>query len=269
MGKSIQEKIGIVGAGNLGTSMAISLKKAGFSIILNSSHYNNNIKNIKNRKNMKSFLSESDIILIAVKDKDIKAKTDILKNHNIKEKTIIHFSGYYSSEILLELKSKGAIIGNFHPIMSFPEKYIDIKKISENKAIFGAYEGDNSGKLKVKEIFEKLGFNIFEISKEDKSLYHLSLSIISNYPFYIVELGKRLFAKINVNADKTKLLNDFFEIAVNNYINSGKISGPLSRGDYELIDEEVGKIKERNIKEIIDDIIELSKRIKEENINES
>jgi hypothetical protein len=78
-----------------------------------------------------------------------------------------------------------------------------------------------------------------------------------------------LFAKINVNADKTKLLNDFFEIAVNNYINSGKISGPLSRGDYELIDEEVGKIKERNIKEIIDDIIGLSKRIKEENINES
>ncbi len=264
MGKSIQEKIGIMGAGNLGTSMALSLVKTGFSVIFHSSHYKNDILNIKNESNTDKFLSESNTVFIAVKDKDIKSKVDIIKNHNVKGKIIIHFSGYHSSDILSELKDRGGIIGSFHPIFSFPQKNIDLTKISEAGELYGSYEGDNIGMDRVKEIFGKIGFNVFEISKDDKHLYHLSLTLISNYPFYIVELGKLMFDKTDIDTDKTKLLNDFLRIATENYINSGKISGPLSRGDYELIESEIKDIKYKKLKKLIDDLIKLSKRIKEE-----
>ncbi len=266
MGKSVQKKIGIIGAGNLGTSIAISLKNFGFPILFNSSFYNNEIRDIINEIDIEKFVLETNPIFIAVKDKDIRKKVNLLKNLNIRGKTIIHFSGFHTSDILSELKNKGADIGSFHPIISIPEKYIDINKIRGK--LYASYEGGEVGERVVKEIFGNLNFEVFNISKNDKILFHLTLTLLSNYPFYVFELGKLLFDKIDFKYDKKEFKNNFIETSVKNYLKTGKISGPLSRGDYAIIDAELNNINEKRIKKLVDKIIKLSYEIKREVNNE-
>ncbi len=261
MGRYIQKKtkVGIIGAGKVGTSLAVSFDKRKHTVYFLSKHYNNEIPAVSCISDEKSFFDSVDVIIIAVKDRDLKTIVNKLYQLKVKGKLIFHLSGFYSSDILGPLREKN-VIGVFHPIFPFTKKFINIK----NKKILADTEGDIIFLKKVKELFKDFKkLNLFEISKESKPVFHLGLTLVSNYPLYVVNVGKEILSPILCKTLLGEVMDSFLKATIENYLNSGNISGPLSRGDFEIIEKEISYLKDNRFKTVVDDIIRLSKKIKE------
>jgi len=267
MEKSIQQKktIGIIGAGNVGTSLAISISEKKFNILFNSSHYDKEVKNIKNIKQLNKFISFSDIIFIAKKDKDIKKTRDLLLKYNLKNKIIFHLSGVYSSEIIKDLKKRGAKIGSSHPVISIPEKFTDLSKIK----FYLGFDGDKQAKAELEQVFNNFNVKIFEIKASQKPFYHLAITLLCNYPFFIMKTGQYILTSLNLNINFDDFKSTVTKNSLENYLKSDKISGPLMRKDYKTINREIAKIKDKDLKVILKNIIDVSSKIKKEFYNES
>ncbi len=261
MGKSIQTKtkIGIIGAGRVGTSLALSFDKRKNSVFFYSSHYNNEISGVVAIKEFSGFVNSSEIIIIAVRDMQIDSVVEKLERLKPLDKLIFHLSGFHSSKIFGSLSEKN-IVGSFHPIFPFSEKFINIK----NKKFYADVEGGQNFVKRIKLLFKDFkGITFFEINPDDKPLFHLGLTLISNYPLFVVEAGKEIMESVVCKTLLREISESLLKNSVENYFRFGKISGPLLRGDDDIIKKELNSLSEGELKSIVDDIIKLSKRIKE------
>ncbi len=260
MGKSIfkKTKIGIIGAGRVGTSLAVSFDKRKTALAFYSNHYSGEISGVK-ALNFEEFVKFADIIIIAVKDSKIASTVERLKRAKLQDKIIFHLSGFHSSEILKPIGNDN-VIGSFHPILPFTEKYSNIK----SKKFYADIEGDSLFVKKVRAIFKDFKrLTMFEVNPDDKPILHLSLTLISNYPLYIVGAGKEILGQVVCKTLMREISGSLLRHSFENYINFGNISGPLERKENELINDELSSLEKGELKKIIDDIIKLSKRIKE------
>ncbi len=261
MGKYIQKKakIGIIGAGNVGTSLAVSFDKRKNIVSFLSNHYNNEIPRVSSFTDEISFFENSEIIILAVKDNKLKSLIDKLKNLDIKDKLIFHMSGFFSSEILKPLENKN-IVGSFHPIFPFTKKFIKIK----DKKIYADIEGSRVFIKRIKEVFKEFkNLTLFEIEKEIKPIFHFGLTLVSNYPLYIVKTGEDILSSLICNTLLKDIMDSFLKASVENYLDTGKISGPLSRGDDDIVRKELSLMEKSKYKDILNDIIKISKKIME------
>ncbi len=261
MGRYIQKKtkVGIIGAGKAGTSLAVSFDKRKYAVYFLSKHYNNEIPSVSCFTDEKTFIDSVDVIVIAVKDRNLKTIVNRLYQLKVKGKLIFHLSGFYSSDILEQLKENN-IVGSFHPIFPFTKKFMNIK----NRKILADIEGDIKFIKRIKELFKDFrGLNLFEIEKKEKPILHLGLTLVSNYPLYVVNVGKEILSSVLCKTLLSDVMESFLKATIENYLSSGKISGPLSRGDFEIIKKEISYLENSRIKTIVDDIIRLSKKIRE------
>ncbi len=261
MGKSIQTKtkIGIIGAGKVGTSLALSFDKRKNNVYFYSYHYNNEISGVIAIKEFSEFVNIAEIIIIAVKDEQIVSMVEKLERLKPADKLIFHLSGFHSSKIFGSLSERN-IVGCFHPIFPFSEKFINIK----NKKIYADVEGGRRFVKRVKFLFRDFkDITLFEINPDDRPLFHLGLTLISNYPLFVIEAGKEIMGSVVCKTLLREISESLLKNSVENYFKFGKISGPLLRGDDDIVKKELNSLNEGELKSIVDGIIKLSKRIKE------
>jgi predicted short-subunit dehydrogenase-like oxidoreductase (DUF2520 family) len=121
----------------------------------------------------------SDVIAITTQDSRIKEVAQVIAGTTttLDCKVFFHTSGSYPSSILSPLKERGAMIGSFHPLQTFPDIESAIKVLS-NAYIF--IEGDEMAMDIMESIGEKIGYKVARIKGEDKVLYHLSAVFVCN-----------------------------------------------------------------------------------------
>ena len=117
-------KITIIGSGNVGGALALSLIKAGHSIIEISGRNRKTItsraKKVKAKPvfNIKDISKESDIYIICVNDRYIAEVVDQL---NVGDKPVVHTSGATSLKELNKFKQHGV----FYPFyLTFTQYYL-------------------------------------------------------------------------------------------------------------------------------------------------
>ncbi len=231
-------KLGIIGYGNVGGSIAQFFKHRKKTIYILTSKLIKNEKFIKfySYERIDNFLKKVNVILICIRDDKIQEIVKILETKNIKGKVVYHTSGTFTSSILKPLKN--AYIGSLHPIQTFPKPNY---KLLRN--IYFSFEGQ---KIKVAQRLVKF-FNgrIFKVSEDKKTLYHIACIFASNFSALMWIVAHNLIRESLKNG-KLDILIPLIQTTLKNATIYGPINaltGPAKRKDYKIIMEHLEFLK--------------------------
>lgn len=238
-------RIAIIGAGRVGSALAIELNSKGYEIsaIVDK-------KKAKARKLSKlvrckvsmnainqRIAEQSDLLILSIKDSDLISYYEEAKGINFKGKVLAHTSGLLSSEIFNRFNIYKKDIASFHPAQTFA-------RISDrnNRLLRGIYfgiEGGERASLLLKDIAKKLGSDVIVLNRKNKALYHLGCVISSNFliaNFYIL---REFSNELGISERKfLNILKPLFTQTAENIHEGGVIgslTGPIARGDLETI----------------------------------
>ncbi|MCE1165441.1 MAG: DUF2520 domain-containing protein [Bacteroidetes bacterium] len=236
----------IIGTGNTGSAFAFELKKAGYMINALAGHNLSAAKRIGRLNGCKTVtrtveqksVDGADIILISVKDGDIKSAAVELKNLSLQENTVIvHTSGVLTSEILAKTGVRKSNLASFHPIQTIP--FISYKNNNLLSGIYFGIEGGIRALSVLKQAAAGLRSKYIVIRGKAKPEYHLSCVLASNFIFSNFYLMGLLSGPLGIT--EKKLFESQMPLVQNTRKNIMKhgvvksITGPVSRGDLETL----------------------------------
>jgi predicted short-subunit dehydrogenase-like oxidoreductase (DUF2520 family) len=250
-----KKNVSVVGAGKVGTTLAVLLFRAGYRIvsvigqrkesvgklarIVNCKNYSNSVFNIH---------PETHILLIAVPDEAIAEVSDsITKNSSIDFKQLIafHTSGSVTSDAMKSLSNKGANVFSLHPIQSFPKRLSLRNQIDRMTDIFYGFEGQSSVKVIAGKMASDMGGTLIRIPKERKILYHIACVMASNYSVALLGAASDLAKLVGRNL-KLKHLAPLVKTSINNALSEtpGKaLTGPIRRGSSRTVEKHLLELK--------------------------
>ncbi len=247
-------KIGIIGAGKVGTSLAFVLKRKGLIItavadVMEASlHTAENYlgKDVLYTKNNMDIMAVSDAVAITTQDRVIQAvvKEIYEKANRLDGKLIFHTSGADSSSVLMPLDEKGAYLGSLHPLQTFPDIDSAIEVLPDT-CIF--IEGDERAVPILRQIGENIGAKVYTIAGKDKVVYHLSAVFVCNLLSALMYAGKGLMDKINI--DFAPFL-PIIKATMKNIENKGPLAaltGPVVRGDVKTVKAHLASIEDMEL----------------------
>ena len=193
------------------------------------------------------------MIFIAVPDDEITNVVQTLsRGHKDFSRSIIfHTSGALSSEILSPLKRRGATVGSFHPLQTFPKSGIASGQL---KNIWIGIEGDNKAVIAAKRIAHDFVSYPFVLSARQKVLYHVAAVFSSNYFVTLLsvveELGK------HIRLPRRKIIPIFEPLILRSLMNVKKYSaasaltGPIVRGDVRTVKRHRTELEKKGLRHI-------------------
>ena len=182
----MEERIGIIGAGRLGSSLARAFCEAGCQVIAISDRIDSVAKVCAAQcdENTRAYSiddlpTDLSVLILSVPDDEIGNVVERLSlTLKISENTIIaHTSGALVSDVLYPLRETTRNLASMHPIQTFSGSTDDWK------LLFGlsyGLEGNRDSLRRLEILLKKLKGKIFIIPKNKKALYHLSCVFASN-----------------------------------------------------------------------------------------
>ncbi len=183
-------------------------------------------------------IGNCDVLLIGVKDDLIRQSFLKVKDRLKDVKAVGHFSGAYPSSILRECDEMQ--IGRFsiHPNASFANP--QIWKEMEN--VYFVIDGNDQGKEIIRELFKNLNIKFSEISEKNKIFYHIGAVFASNFVVGIQEVSNELYSMAGLEPEISRMISLYLaKQAIENVENlgiKGALTGPVVRGDYQLVEAE-------------------------------
>lgn len=250
----MDEKIGIIGAGVVGTAVGVVLHSKGFEVT--------GVYDIKPESTMalverigctafstpKEVSRSADILFITTADGSIQEAVELLAQEKAfhEGQIVLHMSGAHSSEILDRAKGFGARVLSVHPLQSFASLDRAIQNLPGS--VF-SIEGDQDAHEPAKVIVESLGGEYFFIERKAKPLYHAGACVVSNYLVTIVDLGVKLLEASGIPGPAaSKALMPLIIGTVNNIQNIGipkALTGPIARGDLSTVITHLDRIRDQ------------------------
>jgi len=235
------KNVGIIGLGRLGTALAVSLGRFGYTIRAVTRDAQPQTRTIGDLTvsvlPLERVVPESDALFIATPDGIIAQIAESLMNFDLNTKAVLHLSGSHSSSMLASLKERGACIGSLHPLQSFASVE---QAISNLPGSYFTFEGDESLSGWVSSLVEKFG-GILKIlpSADSKTIYHAGAVIVSNYMVALAEMGVRCLRHSGFSEQEAQeALLPLMRGTLNNIsrLPLGKaLTGPISRGDIGVV----------------------------------
>jgi predicted short-subunit dehydrogenase-like oxidoreductase (DUF2520 family) len=230
-------KIGFIGAGIVGTALAVRLSRRGYDIAAVSSRspqsldrFARSVKNVKIYLSNQEVADNADIVFITTPDDVIPLVAAQVKWRP--GQSAVHCSGADSSAILEQAKKLGAFTGCFHPLQTFA----GVEKAVEN--IPGStFALEAAGPLLniLKEMVAALEGNWVIVPAEDKPAYHAAAVIASNYLVTLTKMSTDLWRTFGIPQDRAvKALLPLLHGTLNNIAAIGLpncLTGPIARGD--------------------------------------
>lgn len=252
LGNNLRENITIIGAGALGTNLALALYQQNYTIkgifnrtVVKAQRLAEQVKAEYTGKFPQSTVELGDIIFLCVPDDQLKIVTHqfVEKFENLEGKYFVHCSGARGASEIKDLKTKNAFIASFHPIQTFVSE--TRPKIFKNTNI--SLQGDEPVVKKLVGIADSLQAAPFIVSEEDKLLLHIAAVFACNYMVTVSQAAVQTIRQTsdpkNITLDKIlplmiQTLNNIQEIGPEK-----SLSGPLKRGDTQTIEAHFNALK--------------------------
>ena len=239
-------RISIIGTGNVGTALALELRKAGYTIHALADRSKIAVRRIGKLTGCPNVyggirqgcFDKADIVIYAVKDEDIPQAVMESRRFNIPPDAVLaHTSGAITSSALSGTGLKKSNLASLHPIQTIP--FRDFRSSGFLRNIYFGIEGGRAALAELKKIIRKLKSEFIIIPAKAKPEYHLSCVLASNFilaNFYLTELISK---SIGVSADKLFASQEpLLRATLENLKKRGaadSITGPIARGDAETI----------------------------------
>ena len=241
-GMAQKPSIAIVGAGNLGTALALALREAGYpieSVIARSGKSLTRAKGLAEQIGARAVLGAEEVrarvLWLCVPDSEIaRAARSLAERFQGKGKIVLHSSGALGSETLEPLRRKGAAAASVHPLMTFVQ--------GSRPSLAGvsfAIEGDLVAVRVARGIVRDLGGESYGISQKEKKAYHAWGTFASPLLTALLATTEQVagLAGVTRKAARQRMLPILLQ-TVKNYGTLGAaagFSGPIVRGDVETV----------------------------------
>ena len=237
-------KIAILGAGNLGNALAVSLRSAGY--VVSEIVARGTRPSVRKARTLARKVGAhatvvgqpqitADVVWFCVPDREVAhAARSLADQVSWKGRVALHSSGALASDALTALRRRGANLASAHPLMTFvPGEVPSLAGVSF------AVEGDNAAVRIVKAIISALGGDSFPIEKRDKAAYHAWGTFASPLLTSLLAATERVARAAHVGHDEARRrVLPLAQQTLENYARRGAalgFSGPIVRGDAETV----------------------------------
>ena len=245
--------ISIVGAGKLGSALALSLHESGFKIheiISRGTPASRRVARSLARKVDARATTVDDpkttagIVWICVPDREIApcARDLAASVRDWKGRVVLHASGALTSDELQVLRRRGAKVASAHPLMTFVH---GAQPTLEGVGF--AVEGDRAAVKVVREIVSHVGGEFFSIAKKHKVAYHTWATFASPLVTALLAMAEEVAASAGVaRAEARRRMMPILRETLSNYALRGPaagFSGAIIRGDAQTIGKHLQALK--------------------------
>jgi predicted short-subunit dehydrogenase-like oxidoreductase (DUF2520 family) len=244
-------KIGFIGAGTVGTALAILLSQKGYEFVGASRKHPGAVGKTGGAVSNLHLLESNQAVADAAELVFITTPDDVIGNiaREVKWKpgqSVIHCSGADSTDILEPARKAGAMVGCFHPLQTLASIRQAIENIPGSTF---ALEAEEPLLTTLKDIATALRGRWIILKASDKAAYHAAAVFASNYLVTLVKMSADLWQTFAVPTDQaTKALLPLIRGTLNNIENIGIpqcLTGPVARGDSGTINKHIKTLSAR------------------------
>ncbi|MEK6478037.1 Rossmann-like and DUF2520 domain-containing protein [Catalinimonas sp. 4WD22] len=237
-------KLSIIGAGNVGTHLAIVLESAGHAIReVYSRHINNaqalceQLYEAEVKQDLNFISSDADIIILAVPDDKIKEVAEkLLVPANA---ILLHTSGSMPMEVLE--KNNGAW-GVIYPLQTFskhkPVNFQEIPILVEGS--------DHETQKTILRLSQSISKRVEVMSSTQRAVLHVSAVFACNFTNHMISVAEDLAGSYHINFE---LLKPLIAETINKSLSAGPKfaqTGPAIRGDIATLERQEAFLKKKD-----------------------
>lgn len=246
-----KSRIGFVGAGAVGGSLAVALRNHGYPVVAAASRTFASAQSLARRvpgcqayRDIQRAADLADVVFITTSDGAI---GPVASSISWREgQGVVHCSGATSLDVFEDAVRQGAIAGAFHPLQAFSSVENGVKNIPG--ATFGI-EGNEEMRAYLKEMALALGGNPVFIESKDKPLYHLTAVMLGGLLTTLAATAAQLWEQMGMTrADGVRALVPMMRGVAFNLEASGlpaAVAGPYARGDVGTIKKHLETLSAR------------------------
>ena len=249
-------RITFIGAGNIANSLAYALHQKKYNIVSVISRKRSSAQSLTKKVKAETFSVDlkdippkTNLIILSVPDDQIKKVVSELSKQKLdfRKSVFIHLSGIKTINELKSIEKKNGKTGSFHLMQTFPDRKVIPVKNSPTAI-------ETKSKIVKKILFdiaEELQLNAFEIKSDVKEFYHLAGVFASNFLVGNIFASQVLLNKTGIKKE------DFFSVIettlmttirnIKNDFPENALSGPIERGDIEVVKKHISALKKDKI----------------------
>ncbi len=233
-------KIAVVGAGKVGSALALLLNRQGYPVTGVASKHITSANRVAQQLNVPATVKPeevtagAEVVFITTPDRVIaQVAAEINELGGFKPgQVVFHTSGAHAADEVGAARGSGALAVSLHPLQSFA----DVKMAMENlPGSYFALEGDQGALPLAEQIVKDLGGKSFFIAARDKPLYHAAACIASNYLVSLMHFATGLYSRFGLSREEAfAALFPLVRGTINNISQvgpAGALTGPVARGD--------------------------------------
>jgi predicted short-subunit dehydrogenase-like oxidoreductase (DUF2520 family) len=233
--------VGVIGAGRVGTALAVALRRAGHRIAAASA------VSSASRQRVERYLpgtpvlqpadvmGAADLVLLTVPDDALAGLVRGLAATGapLAGRMLAHTSGLHGLAVLDPATDLGALPLALHPVMTFTGRADDVDKLAG--ICFGVTAPTVLRPAAEVLVMEMGGEPVF-IAEADRGLYHAALAGAANHLVTQVVQAEDLLTRAGV-AQPARMLGPLLSAALDNALRLGDagLTGPVARGDAETV----------------------------------
>lgn len=197
--------VSIIGAGRLGSALAIALSGSGYTINALVARTRRKAEQaarlVTNQplplthKQLEQ-LPPGDLFIISTPDDAIEATAQKLAELRQLKSVALHTSGALSSSALEPLAKVGFSTGSLHPLVSVSEARAGAEAL---RGAFYCIEGDRKAQTIAKRIVADLDGHSFSMRAKDKALYHAAAVMASPHMTALFDVALQLLVECGLN----------------------------------------------------------------------
>jgi predicted short-subunit dehydrogenase-like oxidoreductase (DUF2520 family) len=230
-------KLGFIGAGTVGTALAVRLSGRGYPVVAASSRTRSSAERLAGMvagcrvfDDSQGVADNAELVFITTPDAAIPLVTAQTRWHA--GQSVVHCSGADSTAVLQPAKEASAHVGGFHPLQTFASIKQAIENIPGSSI---ALEAEEPLLADLQDMAGALDCSWIVLRAEDKVVYHAAAVIACNYLVTLIKLATDLWQTFNVPRQQAvQALLPLLRGTLHNIETVGIpqcLTGPIARGD--------------------------------------
>ena len=244
-------KVGFIGAGTVGTALAVLLNSKGYRFAgasrrsqTSAENTTGVVSNLRILDSNQEVADAAEIVFITTPDNTIATVVSQVRWRD--GQSVVHCSGADSTDILEPAKNSGAMVGCFHPLQTFAGVEQAIENIPGST--FGI-EAEEPLLTTLKDMATALDGHWIRLRAGDKVAYHAAAVFACNYLVTLVKMATDLWQTFSVPTDQaTTALLPLIKGTLHNIETIGIpqcLTGPIARGDTGTVTKHLKTLREK------------------------